>query len=77
MALRRAILMKADPVVSLHAHRLFSGAHAHAEKTPVRNNYRQILTQQLQKCFSTMSFKTVFKTIVTFEEPKANKRFSK
>ena len=27
MALRRAILMKADPVVSLHAHRLFSGMH--------------------------------------------------
>ena len=32
----------------------------------LRNNYRQILTQQLQKRFSTMSFYNVFKTIVTF-----------
>ena len=35
MALRRTILMKADPVVSLHALRCSAVTHAHAEKTPV------------------------------------------
>ena len=35
MALRRAILMKADPVVSLHAHRLFSGRACSCRKDPV------------------------------------------
>ena len=40
IALRRAILMKANPVVSLHAHRLFSGpACSHAKKTPVMVMY--------------------------------------
>ena len=36
IALRRAILMKADPVVSLHANRWFSGraCRGHAKKTP-------------------------------------------
>ena len=34
IALRRAILMKADPVVSLHAHRLFSGRACSCEKEP-------------------------------------------
>ena len=34
MALRRAILMKADPVVSLHAHRLFSGRACSCKKSP-------------------------------------------
>ena len=34
MALRRAILMKADPVVSLHAHRLFSGRACSCRKDP-------------------------------------------
>ena len=33
-ALRRAILMKADPVVSLHAHRLFSGRACSCKKDP-------------------------------------------
>ena len=32
----------------------------------LRNNYREILTQQLKKRFSTMPFYNVFKTIVTF-----------
>ena len=35
MALRRAILMKADPVVSLHAHRLLSGRACSCRKDPV------------------------------------------
>ena len=44
----------------------------------LRNNYRQILTQQLQKRFSTMSFYNVFKTIVTFWRVKnKQKRFFK
>ena len=34
IALRRAILMKADPVVSLHAHRLFSGRAGSCKKDP-------------------------------------------
>ena len=34
-ALRRAILMKADLVVSLHAHHLFSGRACSCKKTPV------------------------------------------
>ena len=34
IALRRAILMKADPVVSLHAHRLFSGRARSCKKDP-------------------------------------------
>ena len=34
LALRRAILMKADPVVSLHAHRLFSGRAFSCKKEP-------------------------------------------
>ena len=34
MALRRAIMMKADPVVSLHAHRLFSGRACSCRKDP-------------------------------------------
>ena len=34
IALRRAILMKADPVVSLHAHRLFSGRACSCKKDP-------------------------------------------
>ena len=34
IALRRAILMKADPVVSLHAHRLFSGRACSCKKEP-------------------------------------------
>ena len=34
IALRRAILMKADPVVSLHAHRLFSGRACSSKKDP-------------------------------------------
>ena len=34
MALRRAILMKADPMVSLHAHRLFSGRTCSCRKAP-------------------------------------------
>ena len=48
MALRRAILMKADTVVSLHADRLFSGRHAHAEKTPVVSTApTRVLDEQL------------------------------
>ena len=38
MALRRAILMKADPVVSVHGSAV---AHAHAEKTPVSKNSKK------------------------------------
>ena len=34
IALRRAILMKANPVVSLHAHRLFSGRACSCKKDP-------------------------------------------
>ena len=34
IALRLAILMKADPVVSLHAHRLFSGRACSCKKEP-------------------------------------------
>ena len=34
IALGRAILMKADPVVSLHAHRLFSGRACSCKKDP-------------------------------------------
>ena len=34
IALRRAILMKAGPVVSLHAHRLFSGRACSCKKDP-------------------------------------------
>ena len=34
IALRRAILMKANPVVSLHAHRLFSGRACSCKKEP-------------------------------------------
>ena len=34
IALRRAILMKADPVVSLHAHHLFSGRACSCKKDP-------------------------------------------
>ena len=34
VALRRAILMKADPEVSLHAHRLFSGRACLCKKDP-------------------------------------------
>ena len=34
IALRRAILMKANPVVSLHAHRLFSGRACSRKKDP-------------------------------------------
>ena len=33
-AFRRAILMKVDPVVSLHAHRLFSGRACSCKKDP-------------------------------------------
>ena len=40
----------------------------------LRNNYRQILTQQLQKTFSTISFYNVFKTIVTFWRVKNKKK---
>ena len=36
--LRRAILMKANPVVSLHAHRLFSGRACSSKKDPCSNN---------------------------------------
>ena len=34
IALRCAILMKADPVVSLHGHRLFSGRACSCKKDP-------------------------------------------
>ena len=34
MALRRAILMKADPVLSLHAYRFFSGRACSCRKDP-------------------------------------------
>ena len=34
IALRRAILIKADPVGSLHAHRLFSGRACSRKKDP-------------------------------------------
>ena len=34
IALRRAILMKANPMVSLHAHRLFSGRACSCKKDP-------------------------------------------
>ena len=34
IALRRTILMKADPVVSLHVHRLFSGRACSSKKDP-------------------------------------------
>ena len=34
IALRRAILMKADPVMSLHAHHLFSGRACSCKKEP-------------------------------------------
>ena len=34
IALRRAILLKANPVVSLHAHRLFSGRACSCKKDP-------------------------------------------
>ena len=37
IALRRAILMKANPVVSLHAHRLFSGRACSCKKDPCSN----------------------------------------
>ena len=44
----------------------------------LRKNYRQILTQQVQKSFSTMSFLNVFKTIATFWRAKnKQKGFSK
>ena len=36
------------------------------------NNYCQILTQQLQKCFSTCHFKMFLKPLSPFEEPKTN-----
>ena len=38
MTLRRAILMKADSVVSLHAHRLFSGRACSCRKDPCCHN---------------------------------------
>ena len=34
IALRRAVLMKADPAVSLHANRLFSGRACPCKKDP-------------------------------------------
>ena len=39
IALRRAILMKEDPVVSLHAHRLFSGHACSCKKDPFCGAY--------------------------------------
>ena len=39
IALRRAILMKANPVVSLHAHRLFSGRACSCKKDPCCYSY--------------------------------------
>ena len=41
IALRRAILMKANPVVSLHAHRLFSGRACSCKNTPVTEQRTQ------------------------------------
>ena len=38
IALRRAILMKANPMVSLHAHRLFSGRACSCKKDPCSKN---------------------------------------
>ena len=62
IALRRAILMKADPAVSLHAHRLFSGRACSCKKDP---------------CLAQLVFLMVIHWIViypmdnpiTFEEP--------
>ena len=48
IALTRAILMKIDTVVSLHAHRLFEVAHAHAKKTPVTGGYIDYLFVQAE-----------------------------
>ena len=38
IALRRAILMKANPVVSPHAHRMFSGRACSCKKDPYYGN---------------------------------------
>ena len=43
IALRRAILMKADPVVSLHANRLLSGRGCSCKKDPCCLSYGQKL----------------------------------
>ena len=53
IALRRAILMKANPVVSLHARRLFSGRACSCKKDPCCRHHKQIvfrLCQEKQYC---------------------------
>ena len=51
IALRRAILMKADPVVSLHAHRLFSGRAGSCRKTPVWIHFFNLLSSVDKEAF--------------------------
>ena len=43
IALRRAILMKANPVVSLHAHRMFSGRAWSCKKDPCSYSHMNAL----------------------------------
>ena len=46
IALRRAILMKADPAVSLHAHRLFSSRACSCKKDPYYKKQFSSLTEK-------------------------------
>ena len=53
LALRRAILMKANRVVSLHAHRLFSGRACSCKKDPCSNYVGKMGQPTLQVANST------------------------
>ena len=71
MALRRAILMKADPVMSLHAHRLFSGRACSCRKEPcyvhVRWHYGCLVSCSLGTQ-PRQSFTGRFSTEATFDD---------
>lgn len=51
IALRHAILMKANPVVSLHAHRLFSGRACSCKKDPCSHTHTHTQQQQQPKVY--------------------------
>ena len=67
MALRRAILMKADPVVSLHAHRLFSGRAAHAKRLLfAKRTVRSFSVSRQSRSLFSASFQTCCLTALAY-----------